>query len=479
MEEIVSCCPVCCELFDNQGWNALYYAVVSKRIRVFKVSLKIPKLDRLVNGYTPIHLIHASALKHEHWENFLRSLCRIYRLNEQRLSVNHIVKKIIFSCTAAKMFRLDQEILKSIDYVDKGPFGIVVEEEKKAGSEYNKKREESLDKVREAHVVVAAFIATVTFATAFTLPGTQQFEYRYHFCTDSSTYTTNSSFPSNLNATLSSLYANATRRDGFYNTSAGQSSDKVYGLFLCRGDTSPEVCQSCIKAISEEIVNRCPNNKEAIIWYDMCMLRYSNRSIFSVSEERPKVWMWNRNNIGDVMNVDQFNASLGDLMNKLVTRAASSSNLFAMEDRNETAFIRLYGLVQCTPDISPSQCRICLAGCVSDIPRCCNGKQGGNVLAPSCNMRYEIYRFTTAPPAPPPPAIAPSLQTPPATLLNPSGERKNSSRTIVYITVPTSVFVVLFFTLCYCYVHQKARKKYNATEGANGIENVERNPSSI
>ena len=36
------------------------------------------------------------------------------------------------------------------------------------------------------------------------------------------------------------------------------------------------------------------------------MLRYSNRSIFSVREEWPKAWMWKVNDIGDVTDVEQI-----------------------------------------------------------------------------------------------------------------------------------------------------------------------------
>ncbi|KAF9660649.1 hypothetical protein SADUNF_SadunfUnG0000900 [Salix dunnii] len=74
-------------------------------------------------------------------------------------------------------------------------------------------------------------------------------------CMNSSSHTTNNSFPSNLNSKLSllyantthkdglnfklsSLYANATHKDGFYNSSAGQDFDRMYGLLLCRGNTS-------------------------------------------------------------------------------------------------------------------------------------------------------------------------------------------------------------------------------------------------
>ncbi|KAB5560482.1 hypothetical protein DKX38_005439 [Salix brachista] len=296
----------------------------------------------------------------------------------------------------------------------------------------------------------------------------QQLEYRYHFCTDNSTYTANSSFASNLNATLSSLYENASRSDDFGSISVGKNSDRVFALFQCRGDDSPESCRGCIKTAREEIKIRCPNYKEAIIWYDRCMLRYSNRSIFSVTEEWPKAYMWNPNDIGNAIDQNQFNSNLVGLMNQLISRAESSSNFFAMGDTNGTAFNRIYGTVQCTPDISPSECRKCLSSRVSDIPSCCSGKLGGNVLTPSCIIRFETYPFYTAPPAPPPPANSPSPPTPPRTSSNPSGERKASSRTILYISVPTSAFAVLFFSICYyCYVHKKAKKENSAMKGGN------------
>ncbi|KAJ6401842.1 hypothetical protein OIU84_014001 [Salix udensis] len=244
----------------------------------------------------------------------------------------------------------------------------------------------------------------------------QQFEYRSHICTNDSTYTANSSYPSNLNATLSSLYENASRSDDFGSISVGQNSDRVSALFLCRGDNSSESCRGCIKTAREEIKILCSNYKEAIIWYDRCMLRYSNRSIFSFKDEWPRAWLGNKNDIGNDIDQNQFNSNLGGLMFQLISRAASSSNLFAMGDRNG-----IFGTVQCTPDIPPSDCRICLSGRVSEIPSCCSGKVGGNVLTPSCSIRFETYPFYTAPPAPPPPASSPSPTTPPPTSLNPSG----------------------------------------------------------
>jgi len=75
---------------------------------------------------------------------------------------------------------LQKKILESLEDVGTGPIGhgpFVLkeeeeeEEEEKNNDEENKEREEALSKARESHLVVAALIATVTFAAAFTLPG--------------------------------------------------------------------------------------------------------------------------------------------------------------------------------------------------------------------------------------------------------------------------------------------------------------------
>ncbi|KAH7569103.1 hypothetical protein JRO89_XS06G0106900 [Xanthoceras sorbifolium] len=50
--------------------------------------------------------------------------------------------------------------------------------------------------------------------------------------------------------------------------------------------------------------------------------------------------------------------TLATLMNRLVNRVVSSSDLLVAEDVNVTIFSRIWGLVQCTPDITPSDSNI-------------------------------------------------------------------------------------------------------------------------
>ncbi|KAL9829635.1 putative cysteine-rich repeat secretory protein 25 [Arabidopsis thaliana] len=54
---------------------------------------------------------------------------------------------------------------------------------------------------------------------------------------------------------------------------------------------------------------------------------------------------------------------------------------------------KVYAMVQCTKDLSAKNCSVCLSYILSKLPKCCKGKQGGRVLSPSCNFRYELYPF--------------------------------------------------------------------------------------
>ncbi|XP_043705478.1 cysteine-rich receptor-like protein kinase 25 [Telopea speciosissima] len=168
---------------------------------------------------------------------------------------------------------------------------------------------------------------------------------------------------------------------------------------------------------SKDITQLCPNQTGAIVWYDLCMLRYSDQFIFSTIQENPTWYLWN---VNYVSNPVQFNQTLADLMNNLVNQAifGSSTRMFAAGSVNYTStFEKIYGLVQCTPDISQNDCNKCLVEAVGDIPNCCNAKQGGRVLMPSCNLRFELndpfYESIAAPPPPSPPSTPPPLSLPP------------------------------------------------------------------
>ncbi|KAG5516584.1 hypothetical protein RHGRI_037338 [Rhododendron griersonianum] len=102
-------------------------------------------------------------------------------------------------------------------------------------------------------------------------------------CPNISTYSPNSTYQSNLEYLLYALSSAAP--DGFFNFTAGSGTPNVtYGLFLCRGDVSSAVCRDCVDYAAGDVVELCPRSKWATIWYDDCMLRYSDTSIISTMD---------------------------------------------------------------------------------------------------------------------------------------------------------------------------------------------------
>ncbi|KAE8689714.1 Cysteine-rich RLK 10 [Hibiscus syriacus] len=215
------------------------------------------------------------------------------------------------------------------------------------------------------------FLLTLNFA---------QEEFLDYSCMETGgNFTRNSTYETNIDRLRLSFSSNTADDYGFYNISSGVGSERVNSVALCRGDVGSADCLGCINNAMAELRSLCPNQREAIIWYDNCMFRYTNRSIFGVVEDDPLVYMWNENNVTDV---DAFNRSLSALLDSL--RNSASLGLPVVE------------------------CNSCLSAAIEFIPECCDRKQGGRVLEPSCNFRFEIERFynltmadTPLPSAPP------------------------------------------------------------------------------
>ncbi|KAH9754802.1 cysteine-rich receptor-like protein kinase 8 [Citrus sinensis] len=235
--------------------------------------------------------------------------------------------------------------------------------------------------------------------------------YEGHVCKDGMNFNSNSTYQSNLKLLLSTLRSNATHgsrdkiSDGFYNATAGQDLDKVSGLFLCRGDVRRETCQDCVNFATSDLPQRCPVQKGAVIWYRECLLHYSNYSFLSTVDYVPYLCLANAQ---DSPN-RSFGKQVRNLMDEAVNQALSTPKMFGTAKEDYSDFPTLYGLAQCTQNLSPDQCRNCLGDAISQLVECCKVRQGGQLLYPSCITRYELYPFynnkliaspTPAPPSP-------------------------------------------------------------------------------
>ncbi|KAK4798617.1 hypothetical protein SAY86_030943 [Trapa natans] len=167
----------------------------------------------------------------------------------------------------------------------------------------------------------------------------------YHICGSNGNYTAKSTYAENLSTLLSSFSSHISSTNGFYNLSSGKAYGRVNGIGLCRGDVDPSDCHACIKNSTLEIKRQCPNQKEAVIWYDNCMLRYSNQSIFGVIDWVDEFSMWNRDN---VTSVAEFNQAMKELMGALSSRAAAGNSTlkFAIGKTAGPDSMTIYGLSQ-------------------------------------------------------------------------------------------------------------------------------------
>jgi len=96
--------------------------------------------------------------------------------------------------------------------------------------------------------------------------------YSAHFYTNQTFYASDHKFQSNLNTSLL-LFQTPPFPPS---TVSSEPPYDIDGRFLCRGDVNATVCHGCVPAAAANITRLCPNDTESYIWYDECMLIYSN-----------------------------------------------------------------------------------------------------------------------------------------------------------------------------------------------------------
>jgi len=97
------------------------------------------------------------------------------------------------------------------------------------------------------------------------------------------------------------------------------------------------------------------------------------------------------------INLDRFNELLAGLLNSLATKAKNSADKkFATGEVNLISSVTLYGLVQCTPELSLFDCNMCFRSAIASVPNCCDGKRGARVLLPGAISDTKCIHFTAA-----------------------------------------------------------------------------------
>ncbi|KAF5754280.1 putative protein kinase RLK-Pelle-DLSV family [Helianthus annuus] len=294
-------------------------------------------------------------------------------------------------------------------------------------------------------------------------------DFRSYVCGDRGNYTTNSTYQTNLKTTLSTL--NTTNSGfGFFNLSIGQADNRVHSAALCQGDMDPDLCLSCLHDSIIKLPQVCPNKKEAIGYYGRCMLKYSNVEVIGNMLMEGSGILVNTQTASDT---DRFVGALDPLMNMLKAAAAAGDSLLKFATGNTTGsdFETIYGLVQCTPDLSETQCTDCVEDAYSEyVSSGSRGKIGGTVFKPVCRYSYDIIRFyngsTMVIPAPPPPPILQA--TPPVLSTQPPlpGKGSNTTKYVIIVIAIVTIGVIIIVSI-YFLLKMRRKKKQNPVPPTN------------
>ncbi|XP_039156015.1 cysteine-rich repeat secretory protein 38-like [Eucalyptus grandis] len=98
-------------------------------------------------------------------------------------------------------------------------------------------------------------------------------------------------------------------------------------------------------------------------------------------------------NLNNVSDPEAFNGKVRGLLTGLVEEAYTVPKLYTTGEMGLEDKTKLYGLVQCTRDLSRPSARSVSRAQWASFRAVVMGRKGGRVVGKSCNFRYEIYPF--------------------------------------------------------------------------------------
>ncbi|GJN32588.1 hypothetical protein PR202_gb21102 [Eleusine coracana subsp. coracana] len=221
-------------------------------------------------------------------------------------------------------------------------------------------------------------------------------------CGTTNNFAPNSTFQSNLNRIAATLpNATASSRDLYATARAGTVPEQVWAMALCRSDINATECRTCITQAFSNAQTSCASYRDASIYYNPCMLHYSDVHTLPDDDTGPTTDFYPITNNGNVTSdPERFNEILTALVNATADYAAfNSTKRFATGEADfNQEFPKVYTVAQCPPDQPPERCRKCLAGIIRDTLPVFLGHIGGRVLWVNCTYRFETSPFYNGPP---------------------------------------------------------------------------------
>eukprot|EP00253_Pinus_taeda_P021060 PITA_21060 len=205
-------------------------------------------------------------------------------------------------------------------------------------------------------------------------------------------YTAGSAFQRNLNALFGRL-VQGTNHSGFNSSVYGETPNKVYGLFQCRADMTIDQCYTCWQLATLNIRQKCGSSVGATCWPFHCFLRYENYSFVGILDT--SLGVNSAEGFGGDAGVivpDDFQVAAKNLLTNLSAKATTETRRSAYDIALDSLSQTIYGLVQCTRDLSTDDCSTCLSYSINTIFTT-ETTAGVQYWSRSCILRYEIYPF--------------------------------------------------------------------------------------
>uniref|UniRef100_A0A0E0Q9C7 Uncharacterized protein n=1 Tax=Oryza rufipogon TaxID=4529 RepID=A0A0E0Q9C7_ORYRU len=297
-------------------------------------------------------------------------------------------------------------------------------------------------------------------------------------------FTEGSAFGLNLELLAAELPANASSsRSLFASAAVGAAAapeDRVFGLALCRGDMrDAAACAGCVSGAFQRLRALCGRDRDATYYHDLCVVRYSGDDFLSRPDDNSPVINALDANASTYYGWDGRNATTRSFFLSLVgtlfgeMAMYGSYNSSARRYASAVMYVNpqlptVYGLAQCTPDLSPAQCWHCFQGLQEQNRQWYDGRQGGRILGVRCNFRYESYQFYAGTPD-----VRIGLQdvAPSPTANNGTNHRKTL---VIVLSVSITVFC---FMLVGCLLLIKKLRKGDGRKSNRQLEAHSRNSS--
>ncbi|XP_071683840.1 cysteine-rich receptor-like protein kinase 6 [Lolium perenne] len=261
------------------------------------------------------------------------------------------------------------------------------------------------------------------FVALLALPRGAVEAYPWPFC-GAGGFLADSNYKASLSLLAAAMPKNASTSPGLFTTGqAGVAPEQVWALALCRGDASVSYCASCLDQAFQDLIASC-DYKDATIYYDSCLLTYSNIHFRATDEIKYSPYYPIRNLVNATAEPAWFQRVVAALVNATASSAAfnSDTRLYASGQADfDKELPQVYSWAQCTPDFSPDRCWRCLVRIMRELPTFFTDAIGARVLGIRCSIRYETQpffngtvtvRLSATSASGPAPAVVPNVVTP-------------------------------------------------------------------